>query len=30
MMSLTGLLWKWPLIRRIRERADSTGLKKIG
>src|SRR5882672_9459408 len=26
MMSLTGLLSKWPLIRQIRERADGTGL----
>jgi formate dehydrogenase major subunit len=25
-MSLTGLLWKWPLVRQLRERKDGTGL----
>jgi len=26
MLSITGLLLKWPLIRQIRERADGTGM----
>src|SRR5205085_4163666 len=26
MESLTGLLWKWPLVRQISERKDGTGL----
>src|SRR6266496_4463456 len=26
MTSLTALLWKWPLMRQIRERADGTGM----
>ena len=26
MTSLTALLWKWPLVRQIRERKDGTGL----
>jgi hypothetical protein len=30
MPSLTGLPLKWPLIRQIRERADGSGLEKIG
>jgi hypothetical protein len=30
MQSFTGLLFKWPLIRQTRERADGTGLEKIG
>jgi hypothetical protein len=30
MTSLTALLSKLPLVRQIRERADSTGLEKIG
>jgi len=25
-MSLTGLLWKWPFVRQLRERKDGTGL----
>jgi len=29
MMSLTGLLSKWPLIRQIRERKDGTGLESM-
>jgi hypothetical protein len=30
MQSFTGLLFKWPLIHQIRERADGTGLEEIG
>ena len=30
MQSFTGLLFKWPLICQIRERADGTGVEKIG
>jgi hypothetical protein len=30
MASLTGLLSKWPLIRRIRKRAASSGLEGMG
>jgi hypothetical protein len=30
MTSLTALLCNWPLVGQIRERADGTGLEKIG
>jgi hypothetical protein len=30
MQSFTGLLFKWPLVRQIGERADGTGLEEIG
>jgi formate dehydrogenase major subunit len=29
MTSLTSLLWKWPLVRQIRERRDGTGLESM-
>jgi hypothetical protein len=30
MQSFTGLLFKWPIIYRKRERADGAGLEEIG